>query len=1519
MNIDISLLKKIRCRFLDRSTGMPVPGVIASLSVAIGDATTSAQFPVATLCTDATGYMSFDLKPLIDFGLTNVFGLFISAPKFGLTNHDLLSLFGAAPAKGAKTQNGVISGDGELATPVATTDSERTGLTGVVESSSLGTKDGEKEDLFARNSESPTPPDKTGCAKKDQPDGDLGKLFGISSIEQPQTSFVRTNGQKKKLSCVVFPVYLETRLQDDHGVESAGCALTSLLSIQTPDLCDYEVSPFSFVTPSALKLGDDCCETLLPSSLPIEQYCFNKIVVRREETGPEEVLNIPFIIEMTPRGVLLASKSRTAAALNQMSTEDIRNTLIVVLSAYTNQPGGYFQGFNDDTLVGKCAVMVFLRAAGICDDNALKNMSDDDERNNLIVENMDHSDWTIPQLQGMSDQKLVQVGLGWFARRGEVRVIEALKSQAPVIKFGDVLEYRQEWYSLGHSLGEIKYSLPLAPGESTQLAVIEWSRDDLASRTDQIRATEFLDHDSHRDRAIEETVDAALKEEQGGNSHFGGTSGTASGQTYGTGTWTGNHAFGGGISYSYGKRDLEGEALQDLHDRVRQASSSIRSLKSTVIVQASQTENNALQTRRVANHNHCHALTIQYYEVLRHYRLSTKFAGRRKAVLVPFAPFAFKSWDLALRFRTVLEQTLLDPSLKSCFDALIRLNLAPSVYEAPQLPVPVPSAPPKLAFAQKTLKVEGLEPNGVASDVKVRTDDTITITSSGVLAMAPNLNDWGYGGFPPEGDGKGAPGTGFSWPFVDGDLASYSLIYKIGETGKWRQGVTIDNKTPLILKADGDGEIFFNVNNSFNHIGHYRNSFWTVNIKFPSHDTDAPSPSKDQISNNADLPFRKSDDQLGSARLLRHLQDNQGYYNSAVWMLMNSVERRLYLEQALHDRIDILTGMDDRPLAISGNYVAFQFNDPLATPSAKWSDLGDDERQPVEDIVTLPTRGSFAEAQMGHCNSCEKRDVTRMWNWTEMTAETPPEISGISPGPKGVAPSITPLQLPSNVIQITQPQAAPDPTGLVNALSVLKTPDIFRDMAGLDKVSKLLGELARDATDANTKAMALQGQIEIEKIKADAKKDGTGNGNGNSGMTTPSGVSAADAADRFSLLPEIKSFAKDIGLTDAEYKQFALDQIYGTGRTEKSNSTGLSSTTPGASDVGIIEGAELTADRRAFTPSSQSKSGTTSLSVHVSNLPSGGSISWSVPASQAGRYTLAGGRTTQNGNKVDITALSPGLSQIDVQVRDVDGIVVQSLKYALSMPQFITVDTDPTFNALLGTYSLIPAEIEEVLRVAKGTCDTVLSTVNVRTIWLAHPFKQALPPQFAAGGVAAANVTRAVFRGDPPSAAMYGLITAGVTGGIGAGFFDETISVFAGAFDDPVAGNANQEVDEATNEVVRVLISSGPTSSIEKNRVIQIIGRLLGETLAHEVVHSLIGATLSDGPHNARPGVTDDLMNHGRDRSFQNRTGFRLLAPVGSDVLANILVDRGIFFINIPTGDTKAQLDRHFPVPPKFR
>jgi hypothetical protein len=109
------------------------------------------------------------------------------------------------------------------------------------------------------------------------------------------------------------------------------------------------------------------------------------------------------------RGVLLAGKFRTQRELNTMSPEDQRNTLIVELTGRSHQSN--FQSFNDFTLAGMGAVLVFLREAKIRDDGALKTMSADDQRNTLIVEigaQLNEGS----RLQGLINMDLVRLGLG---------------------------------------------------------------------------------------------------------------------------------------------------------------------------------------------------------------------------------------------------------------------------------------------------------------------------------------------------------------------------------------------------------------------------------------------------------------------------------------------------------------------------------------------------------------------------------------------------------------------------------------------------------------------------------------------------------------------------------------------------------------------------------------------------------------------------------------------------------------------------------------------------------------------------------------------------------------------------------------------------------------------------------------------------------------------------------------------------------------------------------------------------
>src|SRR5205085_28249 len=109
---------------------------------------------------------------------------------------------------------------------------------------------------------------------------------------------------------------------------------------------------------------------------------------------------------------------------------------------------------------------------------------------------------------------------------------------------------------------QILYSLPLAPGESVNLAVIDWTRRDEAQRKERTKVDEQLVHNEHRDRVISETVDAAVREYQHGSSFMAGIAGAAgfsSGGVFSAGL---AGSLGGSTSSSSGTRNMAATTVQ---------------------------------------------------------------------------------------------------------------------------------------------------------------------------------------------------------------------------------------------------------------------------------------------------------------------------------------------------------------------------------------------------------------------------------------------------------------------------------------------------------------------------------------------------------------------------------------------------------------------------------------------------------------------------------------------------------------------------------------------------------------------------------------------------------------------------------------------------------------------------------------------------------------------------------------------------------------------------------------------
>lgn len=163
-------------------------------------------------------------------------------------------------------------------------------------------------------------------------------------------------------------------------------------------------------------------------------------------------------------------------------------------------------------------------------------------------------------------------------------------------------------------------------------------------------------------------------------------------------------------------------------------------------------------------------------------------------------------------------------------------------------------------------------------------------------------------------------------------------------------------------------------------------------------------------------------------------------------------------------------------------------------------------------------------------------------------------------------------------------------------------------------------------------------------------------------------------------------------------------------------------------------------------PKSSDKSGRIRLSVRVPKLPAGGRIRWSVSPNPPGHtgsitFALPSGLTSNvaEGDSVEILGLKPGRTAVDVEARDASDTRVESQKYQLMVPQFVTVDEHIDLQTVLDRVGLGNSK-EFILREARETCDKLLAKANVRTVW----FGEKLPTHLTQD-----LVTKADIAGDP--------------------------------------------------------------------------------------------------------------------------------------------------------------------------
>jgi hypothetical protein len=219
---------------------------------------------------------------------------------------------------------------------------------------------------------------------------------------------------------------------------------------------------------------------------------------------------------------------------------------------------------------------------------------------------------------------------------------------AASIGLGYVLRMAQQWKFLGHGLGDLIYSLPLAPGEQQQIAVFERRDTSAVQESEAFSQDETTNQQASSDTSTLATFNQAFNEMVNAGSSFNTSSSSSSaGVSFGIGPI--GFGGGGGSSSSSGNssssldgsRSVTAQATQATHSSAENQAAGHLSAQRTGMRLATASEDMSTTTKIITNHNHAHALTMQYWEVQRMYDVSTTIEGLTLCCLIPMQMVRF--------------------------------------------------------------------------------------------------------------------------------------------------------------------------------------------------------------------------------------------------------------------------------------------------------------------------------------------------------------------------------------------------------------------------------------------------------------------------------------------------------------------------------------------------------------------------------------------------------------------------------------------------------------------------------------------------------------------------------------------------------------------------------------------------------------------------------------------------------------------------------------------------------------
>ena len=688
------------------------------------------------------------------------------------------------------------------------------------------------------------------------------------------------------------------------------------------------------------------------------------------------------------------------------------------------------------------------------------------------------------------------------------------------VSTGALLSFSQSWFSQGLTLGQLLHSTALAPGESTRIAMIDWTRRSTASTTESIDETEQLSNTQTHNRALTEVTSATATEFQTGSSTSTVTSDTsqlgggfgleigplALGGSGGTSTTT-TDAFS--ASSSFGQRDIAADYAQRINDRTQQHASSSRSRRASIVREVSQTEHESISTRVVTNYNHMHALSVQYYEVVQAFRTTTQLERAERCLFLPVTLLELGDLTVVELWRAELSAAALTPAIGR---ALAELGTVRVISTRPHRRL----VPTKFLYASffGNLAAISTDETGAAapppatdgSDNAAPAEEKtpyVAASSSRIVRLAQA--GWQLDQIERLGRlaGRVIVPTRLNTAYLTDDALLLGVGLRAGQaTGfgiKRRDGtsVPLSDVTATSAAAVAPVAVTEVASISVGFAGaHALTTSLTLQLSlFGTVETlDVPI----ELAPGGGFGWQDCvliELPTGTRDLVDHLKANALHYTQAILRRLDGPAIAAILARFTYRGIPLAQLVDHRPVGVTSNLLVFRMNMPsegdapdrrLAEVLDEWRAFlvrtGLDRPVPRTEIVPLPSGGVFAEAVIGRFNSAEELDITRFWNWQDSPIPlVASEIAPVQAGSRSQAEDLLPGQLSAPVVNIQQPTALPDPTGIAAVVAALQSGSAFRDMSGLAQTAAL-AQAAQTASAAGATAVAQQAAQNLETV-----------------------------------------------------------------------------------------------------------------------------------------------------------------------------------------------------------------------------------------------------------------------------------------------------------------------------------------------------------------------------------------------------------------------------------------------------